>query len=247
MKARIEGGTDIATEGAWDAALQQDPLANPAGETWLQEVAQAKLFLIKTGGDGGGPVDIYVDEEMPPKARRRVRQVGEEHLLSVPSGRLMVGGVEDYRSAKPQITSDDNIVAIPPGDYAIACYLTRNPESVHGGPTEKQLKAALGEEDYRYFKRSTRAGLWGYVGFLLWPILAPFVGGLWAFGIALVVVIWHTQIMDRLRQRNARYQDVQRRVNEAFQQAATNGEPVYVLTLRRVTDRGNLKGGAVSF
>jgi hypothetical protein len=247
MKARVESGTDIATEGAWDAALQREPLADRSEMAWLEDVEQAKLFLIKTGGDGGGSVDIYVDEEMPAKARRRVRQVGEEHLLSVPSGQLMVGGVEDYRSANSQITGDDSVVAIPPGNYAITCFLTKDSESVHGGLTEKQYIAALGEEDYRYFRRKTNAGLWGYIGFLLWPALGPFVGGLWAFGIALVVVIWHTHLMERLRARDARYQNVNRRVNEAFQQAAKDGEPVYVLTMRKVTDRGDLKGGSVSF
>jgi hypothetical protein len=247
MKARIEGGTDIATEGAWDAVLQCEPLVDRSEKMWLQDVEQAKLFLIKTGGDGGGPVDIYVDEEISAKARRRMRQVGEEHLLLVPSGRLMVGGVEDYRSANPRITGDNSIVAIPPGNYAVTCFLPKSPESSHSGLTKKQYIAALGEEDYRYFRRKTTAGLWGYVGFLLWPILGPFVGGLWAFGIALVVVILHTTIQGRLQARDARYQDVNRRVNEAFRQAEKDSDPVYVLTFRKLVDRGELKGGSVNF
>lgn len=208
MQARFEAGTDIANIGAWDSALQRDILTDRSDNARLADVEKARLFLIRTGGDGGGPVDIYVNEEMPTKAMRRVRQVGQEHLLFVPSGRLMVGGAEDYRAANPQITGDGSVIEIPPGDYAISCFLTKDQEATSGAPTEDQLKAALGEEDYRYYRRSINAGLWGYLGLLLFPILWPFGGWMWTMGIMFPVVYVHIRIQESFRDRNERYQDV---------------------------------------
>ena len=248
MKARVEAGTDIASVGAWDAALQQDVLADRSDQAAVVDAAQARLFLIRTGGDGGGPVDVYVDEEMPAAARRRVRKVGrKEHLLSVSSGRLMIGGVEDYRSDRPGITDADSVIAIPPGDYAIACLCAREELEDTGfdPPTAEQLQAALGESEYRYYRRMEKIALRGYLNLLWFPVLWPVIGWKWALGVMLVAVTAYMNVHERLLQRNARYQAAKQRENELCSRAMQSENPTLVLTLRRVSERGELTGGAV--
>src|SRR5262249_8607584 len=148
------------------------------------EAAEARLFLIQTGGDGGAPVDVYVDEEMPAEERRRVRRVGsKEHLLSLPSGRLMVGGVEDYRSSEPRITDDESVISVPPGDYAIECFYVEDPEDTGFElPNAEQRRAVLGDDEYRYYERMNRIGLYGLLHVLWFPVLWPLIGWKWALG-----------------------------------------------------------------
>jgi hypothetical protein len=247
MKARIDdAATDIAAVGAWDAALQRDVLAGPSSKVLEEEAAQARLFLIWTGGDGGGPVDVYVDEEMPASARRRVRKVGRKaHLLSLPSGGLMVGGVEDYRSSDPKITGADSVVAIEPGDYAVACFYVRDPESTGVAlPNAEQRRAALGEEEYRYYERINRIGLAGLLNVVWAPVLWPWIGW-WALGAMFFMLVAYSNIAARLERRNTRYQAAVERVNQLCKQAMKGAHPTMILTLRRVAERGRLRGGSV--
>ncbi len=62
MKRRIEAGTDIAMIGAWDASQNDTKLAGVGFKKLEQSLeadcAAARLFLLHTGGDGGGPVDV---------------------------------------------------------------------------------------------------------------------------------------------------------------------------------------------
>src|SRR5829696_1609275 len=118
---RIDAGTDVALIGAWDAGRSGVPLDGANG--WMdaldRDVAANHLFLIHTEADGGGPIDVYVEGEIPPNARRHARALGGEYLLAVPSGRLVVGGAEDYRAAVPRITSDSSVVNVAAGNYLL--------------------------------------------------------------------------------------------------------------------------------
>ena len=49
--------------------------------------------------------------------------MSSEFLLRVPSGQLVVGGVEDYRFDKPQVTGPGSVTLIPPGNYMVKCYV----------------------------------------------------------------------------------------------------------------------------
>ena len=126
MKARIDAGTDVAMIGAWDAQRRSDPFSPSEQKHLLKtleaDAVQGHLFLLHTGADGGGPVDLYIDEAVPPDVEGTLERLGGEYLVAVPSGALVVGGVEDYRSAKPGITGADSIVRMPAGDYALRCY-----------------------------------------------------------------------------------------------------------------------------
>src|SRR4051794_17359330 len=120
MRQRIEGGTDIAMIGAWDADHGSTLLSDPCLETLQQDATAGHVFFINTGGDGDGPVHVYLDQQIPDDECRYARPLGKEYLLRVPSGKLIVGGMEDYRSGKPpRITGPDSAVNIPPGDYRL--------------------------------------------------------------------------------------------------------------------------------
>src|SRR5260221_12587956 len=127
MRTRIEAGTDIAMIGAWDAGRDDGEPAKLSGKKFqaaLNSDAEAgQLFFIQTGADGGGPVDVFVDEEIPPQLRRQIRLNPKEFLLRIGSGRMMVGGVEDYRSSQPRITGPDSVANIPAGDYELRCHV----------------------------------------------------------------------------------------------------------------------------
>src|ERR1043165_482380 len=125
MRARIDAGTDIAMSGAWDAKRVGNELAQLSGKKFMVALnadAQAgHLFFIQTGADGGGPVDVFVDEEIPSKLREQVRLNEKEFLLCVESGWLKVAGVVDYRAREP--SKRPNYINIPVGDYALKCHV----------------------------------------------------------------------------------------------------------------------------
>lgn len=99
MKARIEAGTDIAMLGAWDASRSANPLAKLWGKEYgadlKADTEAGHLFFIATGADCGGPIDVFVDPDPPPETRSEMTLLPGEFLLHVPSGKLVVGGVED--------------------------------------------------------------------------------------------------------------------------------------------------------
>src|SRR5687767_5600663 len=102
MHRRVDAGTDIAMVGAWDQSRQAPEVchANPPLEASLLEsdAKEGHLFVIHTGADGGGPIDVYIDAEVPSSIRKKnnAKEGGvKEFLLSVPTGKLVVGGVED--------------------------------------------------------------------------------------------------------------------------------------------------------
>ena len=114
MRTRVDAGTDVAMIGAWDAQQNASPFTSAEfadhQNSLDRDVSQGALVLIRTGGDGGGPVDLYIDEPAPPEVLARVTPVAGEARLSLPTGALTVGGVEDYRSADARITGPGSLV-----------------------------------------------------------------------------------------------------------------------------------------
>ena len=240
---RIDAGTDVAMIGAWDAARDDAPLNGVGGhlaDVLERDVAQAHLFLIHTGGDGGGPVDVYVDEDVPPDARERARAIDGTFLLSVRSGRLVVGGAEEYRSRDRRITGDRSIVEVPPGDYAVRCYAGPD-ESAPA--SEAELKARVGAAEVAWFDRTNmRILLCGAATLLLFPVLAIPFGWKVALGATLVVFFGYWPAAERLFKRNERYQALDRVVTA---HRLANEPPTLLIELRRADVNQGLRGGAV--
>jgi hypothetical protein len=246
MKTRIEAGTDIAMIGAWDAIRNDAGLAGVSGgklDPLLKaDCAAAHLFLLRTGADGGGPVDVYADSAIPEDVRKQCRASKREFLISVPSGRLMVGGIEGYRSGSAATTAADRVVEIPAGDYALRCLVPKG--EVHfDPPTRAELEAKVGVEDFQYHRRIQRLALTAYFGVpVLFLILLFPLGWKRALAVAAVVGLISYGLV-KLISSNERFRRVTKAENELWQAAQQRGLPTLIFELRRVSDTAGLSGG----
>ena len=233
MKARIDAGTDVAMIGAWDAQQNASPFT--AAEfadhqnSLERDVSRGALFLIHTGGDGGGPVDLYIDEPAPPEVRARVTPVAGEARLSLPSGALTVGGVEDYRSSDARITGPGSIVKVPAGDYAVRCYVAKTAEREPA--SEKALRRLVSPADIKYYDGVNQRGcVAGALTLLLFPVLSYPLGWKVALPITVVVFLAFFPLLQWLLKRNTRYQRLNAIIPiHRIQQA----DPTHVFELRR--------------
>jgi hypothetical protein len=233
MKARIDAGTDVAMIGAWDARQLAPPFTAAEladrDHALERDVSRGALFLIRTGGDGGGPVDLYIDEPAPPAVLARVTPVAGEARLSLPGGALTVGGVEDYRSAGARISGPDRIVNVPAGDYAVRCYVQNDPEREPA--SEKTLRTLVSPADIKYYDGVNQRGcVGGALTLLLFPLLAFPLGWKVALPVTVVAFLGFFPLLQWGLKRNARYQRLHAVIPiHRIQQA----DPTYVLELRR--------------
>jgi hypothetical protein len=235
MKARFDAGTDVAMIGAWDAQRGGQPFSTEEYErlsdTLDAEADGGHVFVLRTHADGGGPIDVYIDEPIPAELTDRLTLLGGEFVLALPSGTLMVDGVEYYRPKKPDAARSDRAVALPPGDYVLRCYAAKDEEAATAR-SERDLETVVGADELRYYERVTRSGcLAGLLLLFLFPILGPFVGWKWAFGATVVVVVGYFNVREWMLRRNARFARLREAVT-AFRLA--HQDPTFVLELRRV-------------
>jgi hypothetical protein len=232
--------------GAWDAQRGAQPFTpeenKQLSNTLDAEADRGHLFVLHTGGDGGGPVDVYIDEPAPADALASLTPLEGEFILALPSGTLVVDGVEYYRGKKPDSRRADRTATVPPGDYALRCYVAKDEEAA-AARVERTLESVVGSDDLRYYERINRSGcVTGLLLLLLFPILTPFVGPKWAFTIMVIVVLGFFQVRERILRRNTRFAQLSGRIM-AFR--LNRQEPTFVLQLRRVEDRGALSGGSI--
>jgi hypothetical protein len=250
VKTRIDAGTDVAIIGAWDASRNELIPGKVSFKDWtktLQEDVRAgDLFLIHTGADGGGPIDVYVEEPAPESTLTHARPADGEFLIRIPTGRLLVGGAEDYRSEKPRITGENSIVQVPAGDYRLRCHIGTEDEWVPEGTSRTELEKTLGAEDYSYWRKSKNAGYLAFLTVLLFPLLAYPIGWKLALLVALLVLVAWFYIRERvILKRDARYQRIDKAVNEIIKRAQGNAPPTFVFELNKVTAGSGLKGGEI--
>lgn len=247
MKVRIEAGSDIAQLGVWDAARQTDVLSQnkvKARKQALQaDATNGVLFIIDTGADGNDTIDFYFEESPPPDLIRNFRQVGEERLLVIASGRINVDGLEYYRTPL-ETASMSNLVELPAGDYGITCWVNTD-EEIPAGPSEEALRAAIGEADRHYYRQRNRHTGLGCLGILLFPVLWPSLGWKWSLALACVVVLGWFHVREWWLKRDTRYQTALQKHQELMGKHATDGPATMILVLRRLTDRDGLTGGSV--
>jgi|SRR5690242_11091779 len=235
MKARFDAGTDVAMIGAWDAERGAQPFSAEEyarlSDTLDADAAAGRIFVLHTGADGGGPVDVYVDEPIPAELMQRLTPQDGEFSLSLPSGTLMVDGAEYYRSRKSGAARLDRAASVPAGDYTLRCYETKDDEQA-SPVSGRDLEAIVGQDDLRYYERVTRGGcLTGGLLLLLLPALGPFVGWKIAFAVTVVVVVAFFSVRERLLRRNPRFTRLREAVTASRLQHA---EPTFVLELERV-------------
>jgi hypothetical protein len=241
MKARFDAGTDIAMIGAWDAQRGAQPFSDAEyarlSDSLDAEATQGHLFVLRTGGDGSGPVEVYIDEPVPPDAIKHLTPLGEELILALPSGTLDVDGVEYYRPKKPDASRATRAVTVPPGDYTLRCYAAKDDEDAASTVrAERDLESVIGTEDLRYYERTTRAGcLTGLLLLLLFPALFPFFGWKVAFGVTAVAFVGYFNVREWLLRRNVRFARLRERVT-AFRLGREG--PTFVLELRQVHRAG---------
>ena len=246
MRARLDAGTDVAMIGAWDARRDAEPLAAKMPRDILavleKEAAQGDLFLIHTGADGGGPVDVVVDEPIPAGELARLKPIEGLRRLSLPTGVLKVAGAENYRAPGPD--SGLGQVTVPPGDYAISVLVPLDDEAEP--PSEAVLRKRVGADDLRRYDRINLGIV--IVGFaapvLLFAASARAIGWKLALpaAIALFLAWWPAA---QWVTRRSRWHTRLREVVDDFR--LRQGPPSLVLSLRRLGPEEKLAGGSVSF
>jgi hypothetical protein len=237
MKARFDAGTDVAMIGAWDAQRGAQPVTpeeyKRLADTLDADADAGHIFVLHTRADGGGPVDVYVDEPVPSEVMTRLTVQEGEFVLALPSGSLMVDGVEHYRARKPDAAAADRAVPVPAGDYALRCFAAQDDEEA-APRSERDLESILGKDDLRYYDRITRGGcLTGALPLLLLPVLWPFFGVKVALAAAIVVVVAYFNVREWVLRRNARFARIRATVTALRVQRQ---EPTFVLALRRIQD-----------
>jgi len=248
MKARFDAGTDVAMIGAWDADRGTQPVSaaeyKQLSDTLDADAEQGHLFVLHTGADGGGPVDVYVDEPVPADIRERLTPIGDELVLAIPSGKLIVDGVEYYRARKANAARAERAVTVPAGDYLLRCYAPEDDEQEAEPRSEQELEAIVGKDELRYYERVTRSGcVIGLLVLFSFPVLGPFIGWRTAFITTVVGVVGFFNVREWLLRRNARFNRLREAVT-AFRLGRQ--EPTFVLELRRIEDRAGRSGGSVS-
>jgi hypothetical protein len=233
--------------GAWDAQRGAQPFTadefKQLSETLDAEATQGHVFVLHTGADGGGPVDVYVDEPVPAETMSRLTSLGDECILALPSGNLVVDGVEHYRAKKPDAGQSARTVRVPAGDYVLRCYAP--PDTEEASPeAEKDLVAVIGTADLQYYERVTRSGCFiGPLLLLLFPLLLPFLGWKLAFPVTFVVVVGYFILREHSLRRNERFARLREKI-VAFRRG--HEEATFVLELRRIEERAAYIGGSAS-
>jgi hypothetical protein len=262
MHQRINAGTDVAMIGAWDAGRGAMPFSSDQQRKYLKslekEATAGHIFLIHTGADGGGPVDVYVDEAAAEDARKSTRALDGEFLVTVPSGRLVVAGAEDFRSEEIREENESRVVSLPPGDYAVRCRVAADDDDDDdddeaGGEFDSiaqcEANVLTPEEREYYHRRNYRELLLIVLGWGLFLLFLP-MSRRWGWKIALpitlVIAVPYFHWLDRRSRRRAkadvRWQELNKTVSDAWEgsQART-----FVLELRKVESRNGLTGGSV--
>lgn len=243
MRTRFDAGTDIAMIGAWDAARGAVPFSaaeyERLADTLDADADAGHLFVLRTGADAGGPVDVYIDESIPPELSERLTPLGDAFVLALPSGSLMVDGAEFYRSRKPDPGAATRAVAVPAGDYVLRCYAPEGEKRAPPRP-DHELATRIAPDDLRYYDRVMRGGCaMGALLLLLLPALWPFFGLRVAVTVTVVAVVAYFSIREWMLRRNERFARLRETITRVRLQGAG---PTFVLELRRVDDRAGASG-----
>ena len=240
MHFNIELGTDVAALGVWDAAAGEARRGVAGREECDADVAAAGVFILETGADGSYSSEFYIGEPVPEEKLRRARTVNREYLLRCGSGTLVAGGLEDYRSAKPQITDAGSRMAVPPGAYRLKVHVGESEDQVN----EADLVTAVGADDYAYYQKVSGRQSLGCLGVFLAFFPAAALG--WKFPsclvFGLVTGVLGYFVAGFVISLDERYQRILRKVNEYPEKV-----PALIFELTRIgeeeAEAADLSGG----
>lgn len=214
--------------GVWDSDLV------PPKDFSLKDVGKLaeRLIPIPTGADGGGYIDVYIDESMPKYVERFASDVLGETTISESSGRLIVAGAESFhRGEQP---NSKNSLELPPGRYAIKIsvigddaddYFSRN--------TEKELAESVGTESVEFFdKTNARVLISGVLSTIaVFAAALAFSKWYWAVISAVVWFVLWFNILSMILERSPRYKKLSETIAEY---RLANEPPTFVIELRRM-------------
>jgi hypothetical protein len=189
---------------------------------------------------------VYVDGALEPGLQDTMTAISGEFLFRSPSGRIVVGGAEDFGSLQKNITSETSIVPVRPGEYALKCYkrdVSDDDEPDIPGPEE--IEAAVGSDLYAYYRRSNRRALKGFWFLLLIFPVTYWFG--WVAGIvvtvAVVVAFFHG--VEWLQRQDEKYLEAEAAVEAAIANGQALMPPMLAIELRRIEQGHGLSGGRV--
>jgi hypothetical protein len=200
VPTRLQFSTDVAAVGIWDRDAGGD-----ASE--LEKLAQrGEACIVRLGGDCGGAVDVFVDEQLPDEVLSESVATPEERTVVVRSGAVVIDGIEHFPDSKSSCP-------IPNGLYVARIRLTKNDDELPEPDSEKQLQRALGPPEVDYYDRKNRNVLLiGLSTLLLLPALLFLVRWYVAVPVTLAVFVAYFHVQQRLLKRNRRYQNVAERI-----------------------------------
>jgi hypothetical protein len=227
MRARIQASTDTAAFGLWDRAQ--------GGAVSLEELARrGEACILNMGGDCGGPVEIFVDEEPPAALMAESDPVTEERTIAARSGLLAIDGVEHFGAGAP------SSCAVPNGVYLARIRVTRSDDELPESESERQIRRKLGRGNVEHYDRANRNSLLLGAGILVvsLAVLPWFVRWFFAVPAALALFVGWFHVRERMLKRDLRYQGTA----ESIVPLRLAGErPLLVVQLSRW--EGELRGG----
>ncbi|NMO20079.1 hypothetical protein HPC49_03630 [Pyxidicoccus fallax] len=166
VQHRIDAGTDIACVGIWDAGLP--PLRRvPDAKEVEASAVRGEALPIETSADGGYVLEILVEESFVAPAGRTYETLERDYGLNLASGTALVGGFEDFRSRRPQITSEEDLIHVEPSWYRVRVHLNRiDPEYVEA-LSHDAAERALSPEELARHRQLGRYGNAGCASMLL--------------------------------------------------------------------------------
>lgn len=226
-----EAGTDVAMLGIWDADAPTDDVGKGKYKDY-QAILEAdardgKLIFINTYSDGGYPMGIVTDRaDLPSGILDWYDAVDRALFINTPTGRLVVGGLEDYRSSKPRITSEKDVFEVDPGIYqAFAYQLIGDEERIID-----EVKRQVGDDEYEYYSTRPTGCLTASL-LIAAGLIVSFFWSWWSLLIAVVLSIAFAAYRTRANTQDERFMAV-KRVSDEWDAA----HPVILFVLEKVEE-----------
>ena len=201
MRLRMPVSTDVAAFGIWDSAQP----GRAAGPVSLEALAQrGEACIVNMGGDCGGAVELFVDEEIPAALVAESDPVAGERTVAVRSGSVAIDGVERFGAEEAACSR------VPDGVYLARIRLTRSDDELPEPESEKEIRRSIGAGDVEYYDRTNRNSLLIALGVLALGLVLLLWLFRWFVAVpaALILFFGYFHLRERQLKRNPRYQAI---------------------------------------